>query len=452
MGGIRRIGVGLLVLVGLGACSGTEISEIFAPDPRLQEEEERQQQPEGQPEGRVDGQATAEPTEAEPTTQGEDSPPAAESAVESSAGLSEASLTETFPAAIPLYPQRGELLAREIDPEAGRGEVSWELPADPAAVLEFYTTELPPAGWELEDATSPETLVARQGNLQLDVTAREERLTLRYESSGEPATEPADVPTPAEDDTPAAPIATTPLAGFTDLDTAPAPLQSHLQDVAALEILTPLAPGTRSFGPERPVRRRTFARWLAAAHGTIWRDRPEWQIRPAPTAEPLFDDVPATDPDFETIQSLAVAGIIPSTLGGEDGPTTFAPNDPLTRETLLTWKVPLDWHRGLPEATVEDVRAAWGFQDADRISPASLAAVTADATGGDRANLRRVFGYTQLLQPQQPVTRAEAAAALWFFGIDADTGRSAAQVLSSEAPPPAQPAGADDANPALNEP
>jgi len=79
------------------------------------------------------------------------------------------------------------------------------------------------------------------------------------------------------------------------------------------------------------------------------------------------------------------------------------------------------------------VRQTWGFQDAERIGTDNLAAVAADYDGGEAANLRRLYGYTQLLQPQAPVTRAEAAAALWFFGTDAETGRSAAQLLADTA-------------------
>jgi hypothetical protein len=40
----------------------------------------------------------------------------------------------------------------------------------------------------------------------------------------------------------------------------------------------------------------------------------------------------------------------------------------------------------------------------------------ADFQNSEQANIRRVFGYTTLFQPKKPVTRAEAAAALWYFG------------------------------------
>lgn len=276
------------------------------------------------------------------------------------------------------------------------------------------------------ESTTTESGEAAESAESTDRRDREGAPTLPGDSPAAAPQTPQDLPA----------IATAPSATFADLNTAPEPLRAYLKDVAALEILTPLAPQSRRFAPDKPIRRRTFARWLAAAHASFWQDRPEWQIRPVSAADaPVFADVPATDPDFATIQSLAAAGIIPSKLSGDDGPTNFAPDDSLTREALVAWKVPLDWRRGLPPATEEKVQEVWGFQDTDRIAAGNLAAVAADAASGDRANLRRILGYTQLLRPQQPVTRAEAAAALWFFGTDAETGRSAKQVLSQAESP-----------------
>jgi len=87
----------------------------------------------------------------------------------------------------------------------------------------------------------------------------------------------------------------------------------------------------------------------------------------------------------------------------------------------------------LPSATLETVSQAWGFKDSDRISENALSAIFADAQLRDISNIRRSFGFTTLLQPQKPVTRAEAAASLWYFGTATD-GLSAGKVLELENP------------------
>jgi len=43
-----------------------------------------------------------------------------------------------------------------------------------------------------------------------------------------------------------------------------------------------------------------------------------------------------------------------------------------------------------------------------------------------------VFGYTTLFQPKKPVTRAEAAASLWYFGFQGD-GITAKEILEAQA-------------------
>jgi hypothetical protein len=60
-----------------------------------------------------------------------------------------------------------------------------------------------------------------------------------------------------------------------------------------------------------------------------------------------------------------------------------------------------------------------------------LRAVLADFQNGELANIRRVFGYTTLFQPKKPVTRAEAAAAVWYFGAEGE-GVSAQDALQSQ--------------------
>jgi len=67
--------------------------------------------------------------------------------------------------------------------------------------------------------------------------------------------------------------------------------------------------------------------------------------------------------------------------------------------------------------------------------------VLADFQNSDRSNIRRVFGYTTLFQPKKPVTRAEAAAALWYFGSSSEglSAQDAIQLKSQQNQPPATP-------------
>ena len=214
----------------------------------------------------------------------------------------------------------------------------------------------------------------------------------------------------------------------------PAELESSVADVLALGVLTPSdqAAVDGGFEANEPVTRGDFARWLLAANNAVYGDRPAAQIRFASgNSEPIFKDVAKNNPNFPAIQGLAEAGIIPSSLSGAQEQINFKPDAPLTREDMLLWKVPLDVRQSLPASNLEAVKEAWGFQDASKASAPALRAILADYSNGDQAVIRRVFGYTTLLQPQKPVTQAEAAAALWYFG-NSGQGVSAGDVPVGE--------------------
>ena len=183
--------------------------------------------------------------------------------------------------------------------------------------------------------------------------------------------------------------------------------------------------------PQNLVSRRVYARWLVSANNKMFANNPAKNIRLARANEKqVFQDVPETDPDFAAIQGLAEAGLIPSPLSGDINVVKFRPDNFLTREDLILWKVPLDFRKPLPEATIEKVKTVWDFQDASRIDPSALRAVLADGKN-DFSNIRRVFGYTRLFRPDKTVSRAEAAAILWYFGDQKD-GISAQMVLESK--------------------
>ena len=166
-----------------------------------------------------------------------------------------------------------------------------------------------------------------------------------------------------------------------------------------------------------------YARWLIAANNRYYADNPGKKIYvAAKTNQSAFNDVKPKDPDFAAIQSLAEAGLIPSRLTNDSTNLLFRPNAPLTREDLVTWKVPLDMRQALPKASIEAIEESWGFQDAKDIDSLAIRALYADFQNGDHSNIRRMFGYTTLFQPNKPVTRAEAAASLWYFGYQGDGG------------------------------
>ena len=251
-----------------------------------------------------------------------------------------------------------------------------------------------------------------------------------------------------------------PPGNYTDLAEAPEELQPYLKDLVALGLLPLTRPESDStengdpsvadptqFAPNQPITRREYARWLLTVNNRLYADAADKRIRQGMAGrDAAFQDVPPEDPDFGPIQGLAEAGLIPSALAGNATAVNFRPEDPLTREDLLLWKVPLDTREGLPTATAEAVEQAWGFQDAGRIEPLALRAVLADHQAGEFANLRRAFGFTTLFQPDRAVTRAEAAAVLWRFGGQTN-GRSAADLRSmdnSEAEPHSGPGTASD--------
>ncbi|WP_199324745.1 S-layer homology domain-containing protein [Phormidium sp. FACHB-1136] len=201
------------------------------------------------------------------------------------------------------------------------------------------------------------------------------------------------------------------------LDEVPTDLKPYVQDWITLGITAGGDFVNIPFQPSRPITRGDYAHWLFAANNQFFSDQPAKRIRPgSPNSTPAFQDVPPSHPDFAAIQGLAEAGIIPSALSGNAVAVTFRPDDTLTRENLLLWKVPLDTRAVLPMATVEAVQSAWGFQDAAEIEPLALRAVLADRQTGDFANILRVFGFTTLFQPKRSVSQAEAAAVLWRFG------------------------------------
>jgi len=272
------------------------------------------------------------------------------------------------------------------------------------------------------------------------------------ETAVKPEPDPTADPAAADETSPANNTADTPRPGTTaQLDQVSDDLRPYVQNWLALGLVEQ-ANGSSSiattpdFQPNQSITRGDFAQWLLAANNKFYQDTPAKRIRPSTSsATPTFQDVPSSHRQFAAIQGLAEAGIIPSAKTGNATAVNFRPEAPLTRETLVLWKVPLDTRAALPTANAEAVNAAWGFQDTAQVEPLALRAVLADHQNGDFANIRRAFGFTTLFQPQKGVTQAEAAAALWRFGNQTE-GISAADLLGRPSPQSGSPESANPTN------
>ncbi|MBD2580628.1 S-layer homology domain-containing protein [Oscillatoria sp. FACHB-1406] len=349
-----------------------------------------------------------------------------------------------FPTEIPRYPN-AELIESELtSPEVGT-VTRWTTPDSGEAIAAFYERELKDKNWEILSAPSPspalpnapKTIAARQKDLKIVLSIPNKlptdstpgssfELSYLWESTATPS--PVTSPTPTN-------VANVAL---TDISTLPAPTQNTLRDLAALGVI----PATGAFEPNKAINRAEFARWLVMANNALYANNPGKQIRliPNPT-QPAFKDVPKSNPNFAYIQGLAEAGLIPSPLSGNTSATLFQPDAPLTRENLVLWKVPLDTRQALPKGTLDNVQKTWGFKDSGQINPIAFGALAADYQNDEQSNIRRAFGFTTLLQPKKPVSRAEAGTAIGFFGYQGE-GVTAQDALQLKAAPQSTPADA----------
>jgi S-layer homology domain len=380
-------------------------------------------------------------------------------------------LPADFPSSIPLYPSAQ---LQEVTPSSSGVSTRW-LSSDPSNLIEsFYRNSFQANNWQILQPTDQQSSVfeARRNDLQVKVSIQPKSVTnpapnqpqtnteflIEYggnvaaTAQATPATTPSETnndiaqpgdsqfigpipptsvsqPASTQDDTKA-------TSEFSDLNKLSPELRQHIQDLAALGVLSIESNAAKSntattnqFEPSKIISRREYARWLVAANNAMYANNPAKQIRLASeNVQSAFSDVAKTNPDFAEIQGLAEAGLIPSPLSGDSTEVLFRPDAPLTREQLILWKLPLDTRQALPAANLEAVKQTWGFQDVGKIDPKALRAVLADFQSGEQSNIRRVFGYTTLFQPKKSVTRAEAAAALWYFGTQGD-GVSAGDAL-----------------------
>ncbi|KAG6601326.1 hypothetical protein SDJN03_06559, partial [Cucurbita argyrosperma subsp. sororia] len=168
--------------------------------------------------------------------------------------------------------------------------------------------------------------------------------------------------------------------------------------------------------------RREYARWLVHMYSSLERN-PKHHIIPSVLLSgstiAAFDDISMEDPDFESIQALAEAGIIPSKLSpnyGYDGlgdreKTYFFPERFVSRQTLIDWKAQLDYEV-VPGILERISSTKVGFMDLKEISSEASPQLFMDILAGERSIHRKVFGQIKRFQPNKPSTKAQVAVAL----------------------------------------
>lgn len=335
-------------------------------------------------------------------------------------------LSYNFPSEIPQYPQATlQEITKKITQK--NGAIRCKTDDSTEKIKNFYQKQLKLQRWKIIQSflsnSQESSLIAQKDNLEIKLSLFPKRSTTEFTLEYKPANT-----TLLNDSLPnKSSIIAGKHANFSDIEQVPEVFRSYVLDLANLGILT--AKENNQFNPNKPITRREYARWLVKAKNRFYQDSPEQQIRLAlKNAKPAFSDVLSNDADFLVIQGLAEAGLISSYLTGDSNTFLFRPDAPLTRSDLIIWKVPIDTGKSLPKASIDGVKETWGFQDTAQIEPIGLRGLYADFQNREQGNVRRVFGYTTLFQPQKTVTRAQAAAALWYFGYQGD-GMSAQDVL-----------------------
>lgn len=339
-----------------------------------------------------------------------------------------------IPTEIPRYPG-AQLVVEKSNASPDRGSLVWTS-TDPVNLVEqYYQDQLTQQNWQISQPFSPAgdnlPLIARKNDFAIRIALaapnNNTELTIDYKREGA-ALSPSPEASPQ--------VSPTPLPlnnGSVTLDQVPEPLRQPIQDVVALGII----PSQTNFNSL--ITRQDFAQWLVTANNKFFSNSPGKQIRlGSPSSQPAFKDVPASNSAFAEIQGLAEAGLIPSPLTGDTSAALFRPNALLSRENLIDWKIRLDLRKSPPPATLDNIKDTWGFQDTAKIDPKLLRSLYADYQNSDQANIKRVFGFTTLFQPKKPVTKAEAAVALSYFGYQGDglSATDALQILSQPSPSP----------------
>ncbi|KAI9133913.1 S-layer homology domain-containing protein [Acaryochloris sp. CCMEE 5410] len=216
-------------------------------------------------------------------------------------------------------------------------------------------------------------------------------------------------PEDTSDNAPVSEAETTKPAAVAFKDIADLPTQPLIADLIKLEILE--AADDQNFQPYEPISRGEYMLWLFKAHNAI--SRPAQKIRLAPTFDPEFTDIDAKHPAFKVVQALANAGY---SVGYDD--KTFKPDQPITREEMISIKVGIDKGKSIKPVSTSSLRAAWKFSDIAEIDKRHSGYIYNDlfTKGPQGSNIERAFGKIGTFKPKQAAKRHEAAATLWQIG------------------------------------
>ncbi len=179
-----------------------------------------------------------------------------------------------------------------------------------------------------------------------------------------------------------------------DINTAPEKQQiTKLMQAGAVKLDNPA-----SFEPNKPITRSEFIHWMYGYDNK--------HIKPKYAKTPSFSDVNQDSPDYTLVEGLQAAGVI---TGFPDG--TMKLDKELTRQELaLLW----GWYERERDVTNPIVDKSImqfvlnKYKDGKQIGDTYVFAVSHYAKD-EQHSFEQVFGVTDTLEPQQPVTRAQAA-------------------------------------------
>ncbi|KAK9188496.1 hypothetical protein WN944_019899 [Citrus x changshan-huyou] len=191
----------------------------------------------------------------------------------------------------------------------------------------------------------------------------------------------------------------------------------------ALSVLKKLKIIEEDVNADELCTRREYARWLVRINSLLERN-PKLRIVPSKslsgTVVAAFNDVDVEDPDVESIQALAEAGVIPSQLLGKhygsngskgQGGIYFFPERFISRYDLINWKAQVDYEVK-PDIVEQISRTKMSYMDVREINSEASLGLFMDMLAGEKSIARRVFGQSKRFQPNKPSTKAQAAVAL----------------------------------------
>ncbi|RXT07826.1 S-layer homology domain-containing protein [Ammoniphilus sp. CFH 90114] len=148
--------------------------------------------------------------------------------------------------------------------------------------------------------------------------------------------------------------------------------------------------GEKRFRPDHRITRRDFIHWMYQndAKG----------IEPMSPSQPTFSDVASDDPSYGIVEGMVAKQRL---MGDPEG--TLRLDDLLTREELVLLWGEYVQHRSITEKAGHTLNALKYAKDGDKVGDAYRYAV-----GAYFPMMRTVFGNTPIINPQVPVTRAEA--------------------------------------------